>query len=56
MIAELAVVLIDDPELPLYRGLAPIALLILLQRIFTYLQVKKSKISRSRRWRTSHYY
>ncbi|MBG9785273.1 DUF421 domain-containing protein [Bacillus sp. C1-1] len=43
MIAELAVVLIDDPELPLYRGLAPIALLILLQRIFTYLQVKNQK-------------
>lgn len=43
MIAELAVVLIDDPELPLYRGLAPIALLILLQRIFSYIQVKSQK-------------
>ncbi|WP_239586897.1 DUF421 domain-containing protein [Shouchella xiaoxiensis] len=40
MIAELAVVLIDDPELPLYRGLAPIALLIVLQRLFSYIQIK----------------
>lgn len=43
IIAELAVILIDDPEMPLYRGLAPIGLLILLQRIFAYIQVKNQK-------------
>lgn len=43
MVAELAVILIEDTKMPLIRGLTPIALLILLSRVFSYLQVKNQR-------------
>lgn len=43
MVAELAVILIEDTKMPLIRGLTPIALLILLSRVFSYVQVKNQR-------------